>query len=551
MKIAHMKSWVVLALQLILVVNTARADFTFGEPLNLGPTVNSSSVEGTPVMPADGLFLYFDSSRSGGSGDYDVWVATRETADSQWGTPASLPFPVNSSAWDGVPSISPDGLTLFFGSYRSGGYGESDIWMTTRETKDGPWAAPVNLGPVVNSPSDEWTQSSSADGLELYFMSNRPGGTGGWDLWRSTRVTVQASWDSPVNLGSTVNSSYDDANPSISADGLCLFFFSLRPGGYGNRDIWVTTRASRNDDWHTPVNLGPPVNTSSHDQGASFSPDGSTLLFCSSRPSGYGSLDLMQVPLIPIVDFDGDGQVDGKEILLMASYWETSSSVCDIGPTAFGDGVVDVRDLNVLARYIGAEIDDPTLVLYWPLDESEGVIVSDRAGGHYGTVTGVPGWQPDSGQVRGALQLDRATVITVETVLNPADGPFSVLVWTKGGEPGQVVLSQGNSSNWLAVDSESGCLTTAIALLPSRTTQGPLISQFVITDGLWHRIALVCDRTNRSLYVDGVLVAQDAQGNLASCREGLNIGCGKDMAPGTFFSGLIDDVRIYNRAVRP
>ena len=78
-----------------------------------------------------------------------------------------------------------------------------------------------------------------------------------------------------------------------------------------------------------------------------------------------------------------------------------------------------------------------------------------------------------------------------------------------------------------------------------------LLSQTVITDGNWHRIGLVWDGLNRTLYVDGVAVAQDAQNTLDSSSDGLYIGCGKNMQPGTYFSGLIDDVRIYDRAVSP
>ena len=85
----------------------------------------------------------------------------------------------------------------------------------------------------------------------------------------------------------------------------------------------------------------------------------------------------------------------------------------------------------------------------------------------------------------------------------------------------------------------------------NRRGAGPLLSAAVITDGLWHRIAFVWDGSMRNLYVDGSLVAEDGQGSLTGSGGGLNIGCGTDMAPGTFWQGLIDDVRIYDRAVGP
>jgi len=82
-------------------------------------------------------------------------------------------------------------------------------------------------------------------------------------------------------------------------------------------------------------------------------------------------------------------------------------------------------------------------------------------------------------------------------------------------------------------------------------TAGYLFSETVITDGQWHRIGLVWDCSNRTLYVDSVVVAEDAQDGLEGTESGLNIGAGKMTQPGTYFSGLIDDVRIYNRVVRP
>ena len=144
-----------------------------------------------------------------------------------------------------------------------------------------------------------------------------------------------------------------------------------------------------------------------------------------------------------------------------------------------------------------------------------------------------------------------STLVVTDHILSPADGSFSVLAWIQGGTPGQVIVSQDSGSDWLAINAESAGLMTAIAPPKSRKPVGPLVSEAAITDGLWHRIALVWDGTSRSLYVDGTLVAADEQGGLVPCTGGLNIGCGSDMSPSTFFTGLIDDVRIYNRAVGP
>ena len=252
-----------------------------------------------------------------------------------------------------------------------------------------------------------------------------------------------------------------------------------------------------------------------------------------------------------LTDFNGDGKVDGVEVSGMVGCWGTDDPLYDIGPRPWGDGIIDVEDLKVLAEYIGKPVVDLSLIAHWAFDETAGDVAEDSAGTHIGTVTGTCHWHPDGGQIDGALELDGVTLVSSNHFLNPGDGPFSVLVWVQGGEPGQVIISQDSGSNWLAIDAESGHLMTAVAPPKSRKPIGPLVSDADIADSLWHRIALVWDGASRSLYVDGTLVVADAHGSLAPWIGGLNIGCDKDMTPGTFWTGLIDDVRIYNRAVRP
>jgi len=416
---------IVLVVSLAMTENVANADFTFGEPTNLGPTVNSSAWDSVPDISADGLSLYFGSDRSGGSGSYDLWIATRATIADDWGAPVNLGPTVNSSAWELDPSLSSDGLSLYFMSTRPGGSGGRDTWVTTRATKDGDWTTPVNLGPTVNWSYDDCCADISADGLSLFFWSGRPGGSGGQDLWVTTRATVSDPWDITVNLGPTVNSSAWDGGPSISSDGLSLFFFSERPGGSGGKDLWVTTRTSVSDLWDTPVNLGPTVNSSS-DEIPDISCDGSTLYFSSYRIGGIGDADLWQVSISPVVDFNGDGIVDAADMCIMVDYWGENYSLCDIGPTPLGNGIVDVEDLIVLAEHLFEDVDDPTLIAHWPLDEAQGVIAYDSAADCDGTLMGGPVWQPDGGIVAGALQFDGIDdYVSTDPALNPADPEIS------------------------------------------------------------------------------------------------------------------------------
>ena len=341
---------------------SARADFTFGEPTNMGPTVNSAYRENQPSISFDRLSLYFGSDRPGTSGERDIWVTTRATIDDDWGTPVNLGPPVNSPFFDSNPYISPDGLEFYFISKsRPGGFGYDDIWVSSREGKDDVWGDPVNLGSSINTWAADYGPKLSADGLELYFNSTGHGGFGGHDIFVAKRATVTDDWGAPVNLGPVVNGPSHDVHPTISTDGLCLIFSEhgsagpYRPGGFGGADIWITTKQTteRNpeDYWNEPQNLGSTINGSSVDSTPYISPDGSILYFSSSRPGGFGDRDLWQAPIIPIVDLNGDGNIDTDDLLIMIDNWGSSETLCDIGPMPWGDGVVDIEDLTVFIEY--------------------------------------------------------------------------------------------------------------------------------------------------------------------------------------------------------
>jgi hypothetical protein len=229
-----------------------------------------------------------------------------------------------------------------------------DIWVTTRATTNDDWGEPGNLGQTVNSSYHDFFSSISTDGLELFFNSSRPGGQGDWDVWVTTRATISDPWGIPVNLGPPVNSSYLEQTPTILADGLVLFFSSNRPGGFGGTDLWVATRATVSEPWAEAVNLGPPVNTSAGDAAANISRDGSTLYFCSTRSGGLGGWDIWQVrvrPMRPIADFNRDKIVDFKDFAEFSLYWFQDEPWFDIAPAPpYGDGIVDFKDVGVFAE---------------------------------------------------------------------------------------------------------------------------------------------------------------------------------------------------------
>ena len=540
----------------------ARADFTFGSCKNLGPPVNTSQSDGTPCISPDGLSLYFTSNRSGGSGSHDLWVATRATKDDSWSSPSNLGGKVNSSSLDYFPCISADGLSLYFYSARAGGRGGGDIWATTRLSVEAAWGYAVNLGPAINSNREEVSPNISRDGLTLIFASDRAGGYGNYDLYISTRTSTGSAWSNALNLGPPINSPHLDVAPSLSSDGLALFFHSIRPGGLGNYDIYFSQRTSLQSEWSAPVNIGAPVNSSYSELGPSLSGDGCSLYWSDHyinppRPGGLGTDDIWQVSIEPVVDLNGDGIVDSSDMCIIVDYWGTDESLCDIAPSPFGDGIVDVQDLIVLAEHLFEEVFPVELVAYWKLDEAEGDIAYNSIGDNHGILGDNPTWQLDSGQVAGALEFDGIDdYVETDFILNPTDVPFSAFAWIKGGVPGQVIISQmdgtGSGETWLGMDVVSGCLMTGLVPPPvGRFIPQPLGSQAVITDGQWHHIGFVWDGSYRSLYVDGIEVVKDinALAPLKYSNGGLYMGTGKNLDAGTFFSGLIDDVRIYDVAL--
>jgi hypothetical protein len=433
------------------------------------------------------------------------------------------------------------------------------MWVSTRSATSSPWGEPVNLGPTVNSSAWDPSARVSADGLQLLFHSVRGGGLGNEDIWVATRATKDDPWGAPVNLGAPVNSPANDGEAVLSLDGLILFFNSDRAGGSGNYDLWVTTRRTVGDPWAPPVNLGPSVNSPNVEWCGSLSADGSILYFCSDRPNTWGPCTIYQTVITPVVDLNGDEIVDSADVTILVEHWQTDDPLCDIGPMPWGDGIVDVQDLVVLAEHLFEEILPAELIAYWRLNEAEGGVASDSAGEHDGLLSGDPQWQSAGGQVAGALELDGIDdCVGTDFVLNPMDGPFSAFAWIKGGAPGQVIISQmdgaGSGDTWLGMAESSGKLMTGLVPPPAgRFVATALRSECIVTDGQWHHVGFVWDGSRRCLYVDGVEVAKDTMAWKAAPMKyadgGLCIGADKTLKVGTFFCGLVDDIRIYNAAL--
>jgi hypothetical protein len=244
----------------------------------------------------------------------------------------------------------------------------------------------------------------------------------------------------------------------------------------------------------------------------------------------------------PIPDFNGDGKINCADVCLMVDQWQTDNPRYDIAPPPFGDGIVDVQDLVALAEQLFTDV---RCIAQFKLDETEGTIAHDYSRDREAILLGNPQWQPGAGVLAGALQLDGIDdYLSTPFILDPAKGALSAFTWVKGGGPGQVIISQtdgsGYGDTWLGIDPSEGTLITKLMYFE-------LASETVVTDSRWHCIGLVWNGLRRGLYVDGQEVASDASDLMAiSATGGMCIGAGKNLEAGTFFSGLIDDIRIYN-----
>jgi hypothetical protein len=264
-------------------------------PVNLGPVINTNLAESCPSISKNGLTLYFAAWRPAGAavGGWDLFVSKRASVNDPWGAPVLVPN-VNSEYNEMCPSLSPDEHRLFFTSWRPG-CGGADLWVSRRHNRkdDFGWQPPENLGCVVNTPYHDHCSTLFEDetGTEvLYFSSERPPDTAS-DIYYS-RMDADGVFSPALPVAELNVAGATDTCPAVRRDGLEVIFMSNRPGGLGGRDMWTATRASTRDPWSAPVNATSLNTPSSETSKSCFSFDGREFYFVSNRPGTYGYNDL-------------------------------------------------------------------------------------------------------------------------------------------------------------------------------------------------------------------------------------------------------------------
>jgi hypothetical protein len=271
----------------------------WSEPVNLGPIVNTIYAEAGTYISRDGLSLYFGSTRPGGmgaTGTFDIWVSRRTTVNDPWGPPANLGHPVNTPANEQTPMLTIDGHRLFFARDGAGGYGGQDLYVARRRNArdDSGWLEASNLGPGVNTAWDEsgpaLFEDEGTGTLSLYFSSVRATGLGYEDIYVSTADPGEPFGAAQLELD--VSTTYRDARPFVTRDGLELYFDSNRGDGTPFNDLWVSTRSSANEPWPAAVRMSDHVQSVRLEARPVVSFDGTELFFHSNRLGTMGGNDI-------------------------------------------------------------------------------------------------------------------------------------------------------------------------------------------------------------------------------------------------------------------
>ena len=274
------------------------------EIVNIGSPINTANEETVPVMLPDGKGMFFTSRRGGGFsdekdyyGNYFQDIYFSEYKDHEWQTVFNEKG-FNSKLNDGCVSISHDGSTLI--SYIANDKSSGDLYYSNYSDST-LWNAPVKFGATINSDYQELNACLSLDKKTLYFSSNRPGGYGGFDLYKS-RQLPNGDWGTSVNLGPIINTKHNEASPFMHADGETFYFSSEGHSTMGGFDIFKSYERA-NKYWSTPVNIGYPINTIENDIYFTTSKDNKTGYYSSDREGSLGRQDIFKIKMFDAANY--------------------------------------------------------------------------------------------------------------------------------------------------------------------------------------------------------------------------------------------------------
>lgn len=260
------------------------------KPENLGENVNTADQEYLAALTTDESTLIFTRQIERNEDFYRSYKNGEE-----WTKATYLSSNINTPTYnEGAQCLSPDGQFLFFtGCNRPDGLGRCDIYVSLKEGEG--WSKPINLGFPINTKGWESQPSLSADGKTLYFVSDRRGGFGSYDIWKSS-IDTEGTWSMPTNLGPNINTPFDEQSPFIHPDNQTLYFSSNGWPGLGNKDLFIS-RLDSAGSWGVAANLGYPINTYGEESGLTINASGTRAFFSSNNFDGFGGFDIYSFPL--------------------------------------------------------------------------------------------------------------------------------------------------------------------------------------------------------------------------------------------------------------
>lgn len=291
----HMKMVQIYINRCEFAVNLMNSPVKFN-PQNFGEYINSSWDEYLPTITADEETFIFTVRRpkdqyticAGCTHEEDFYISQKDE-NGLWMPRRPLGKPVNTHYNEGAQSISPDGKYLVFtGCNRPDGQGSCDLYWSKKIGKI--WTTPRNIGRPVNTSYWESQPSFAADGKTIYFTSNRAGGLGGTDIWKTTMIK-EGVFTEPENIGTPINTQYNEVSPFIHSDGRTLYFSSDGHKGMGGKDLFLSRMDTLNN-WTEPVNLGYPINTLDDEVNLIVNSKGNIAYYSSDKPGGFGGLDI-------------------------------------------------------------------------------------------------------------------------------------------------------------------------------------------------------------------------------------------------------------------
>ena len=328
-------------------------------PINIGDKINSPMSEIGPAITVNNDKIVFTRriEEKDKSPQEDFYYS--EKINNEWQVAKPFPFPLNTPENEGALSFSSDQtLIIYTACNRAGGFGSCDLYYGYNDLESLEF---FNLGSTVNSKYWDSQACFSSDRKFLYFVSNRPGGYGGTDIWISE--ITKNGFSKAFNAGSTINTEKDEMSPFIHPDNRNLYFSSNGHTGMGDYDLFLCQRNNINSDWQKPKNLGYPINDHKSQNSLVVSSDGKTAFFNSSF-DGFGSDDIfffdlpepIQASKLDNIELDIVSSIPGEEIVLKNVQFSNNSYELD------DDSKIELDKLSVyMIQYsIAIEIEGHT-----------------------------------------------------------------------------------------------------------------------------------------------------------------------------------------------